>query len=51
MTVAKQALAGLRADDLRVMAARALRLATVEDIEQEVLAVVDAPAEHRGVTP
>ena len=48
--VAKQALAGLRDDDLRAMAARVLRLATVDDIEQELLAAIGRLT-IRGVTP
>jgi phosphotransferase system enzyme I (PtsI) len=49
--VAKQALAGLRDDDLRAMAARVLRLATVDDIEQELLAAIGRLTVCRGVTP
>ena len=49
--VAKQALAGLRGDDLRAMAARVLRLATVDDIEQELLAALGRVTLHKGVTP
>jgi phosphotransferase system enzyme I (PtsI) len=48
--VAKHALAGLRADDLRAMAARVLRLATVDEIEQELLATIGRLTVQRGVT-
>jgi phosphotransferase system enzyme I (PtsI) len=39
--VARQVLAGARRDDLRAMAGRILRLATVEEIEHELLASLD----------
>jgi phosphoenolpyruvate-protein phosphotransferase (PTS system enzyme I) len=38
--VAKQALAGLRADELRALARRVLQLPTVEEIERELLAAL-----------
>jgi phosphoenolpyruvate-protein kinase (PTS system EI component) len=39
--VARQVLGAARSDDLRAMARRILRLATVEDIEHELLASLD----------
>ena len=38
--IAKQVLTDVRADELRAMARRILRLATVEDVEQELLAAL-----------
>ena len=49
--VAKQALAGLRSDDLRATAAHVLRLATVDDIERELLAALGRLTLHKEVTP
>ncbi len=42
--VAKQVLKEVRSDDLRAMARRVLRLATVEEIERELMSAVGHPA-------
>jgi phosphoenolpyruvate-protein phosphotransferase (PTS system enzyme I) len=42
--VAKQVLAELRSDELRAVARRVLRLATIEDIERELLVALGRPA-------
>jgi len=56
--VAKQVLRELRCDDLRAMARRLLRLATIDDIERELLAAIGASSKlgrpskiTGGVTP
>jgi phosphotransferase system enzyme I (PtsI) len=45
--VAKQVLSEVRSDDLRVLARRILRLATVEEIEHELLAALGRPTVAR----
>jgi phosphotransferase system enzyme I (PtsI) len=45
--VAKQVLSEVRSDELRVLARRILRLATVEEIEHELLAALGRPAVAR----
>jgi len=49
--VAKQVLAELRCDELRALARRVLRLATVDEIERELLAAIGKLTMIRGVTP
>jgi len=48
--VAKQVLSELRSDDLRAMARRVLKLATVEDIERVLLAALGRFTATKGVT-
>ena len=48
--VAKQVLAELRSDELRALARRVLRLATVDDIERELLAALSRLTLIKGVT-
>jgi phosphotransferase system enzyme I (PtsI) len=48
--VAKQVLSELRSDDLRAMARRVLKLATVEDIERALLAALGRLTPTKGVT-
>jgi phosphotransferase system enzyme I (PtsI) len=48
--VATQVLAELRYDELRAMARRILRLATVDDIERELLAALSRLTQIKGVT-
>jgi len=48
--VAKQVLAELRSDELRAMARRVLRLATVDDIERVLLAALSRLTLIKGVT-
>jgi phosphotransferase system enzyme I (PtsI) len=48
--VAKQVLAELRSDELRALARRILRLATVDDIERALLAALGRLAPIKGVT-
>jgi phosphotransferase system enzyme I (PtsI) len=48
--VATQVLAELRSDELRAMARRVLRLATVDDIERELLAALGRLTQIKGVT-
>jgi phosphotransferase system enzyme I (PtsI) len=47
--VATQVLAELRCDELRAMARRILRLATVDDIERELLAALSRLTQIKGV--
>jgi len=49
--VAKQVLAELRRDELRALARRVLRLATVDEIEHELLAAIGKLTLIKGVTP
>jgi phosphoenolpyruvate-protein phosphotransferase (PTS system enzyme I) len=49
--VAKQVLAELRRDDLRALARRVLRLATVDEIESELLAAIGKLTLIKGVSP
>jgi phosphoenolpyruvate-protein phosphotransferase (PTS system enzyme I) len=49
--VAKQVLAELRRDELRALARRILRLATVDEIEHELLAAIGKLTLIKGVTP
>ena len=49
--VAKQVLAELRRDDLLALARRVLRLATVDEIEHELLAAIGKLTMIKGVTP
>ncbi len=49
--VARQALSEVRSGDLRVLARRVLRLATVDEIEHELLAALGQLSLTRGVTP
>jgi phosphotransferase system enzyme I (PtsI) len=49
--VAKQVLAELRSEELRALARRVLRLATVDDIERELLAALSRLTLIKGVTP
>jgi phosphotransferase system enzyme I (PtsI) len=48
--VAKQVLSELRSDELRALAKRVLKLATVDDIERELLAALGRLAPIKGVT-
>jgi phosphoenolpyruvate-protein phosphotransferase (PTS system enzyme I) len=48
--VAKQVLAELRSEELRALARRVLRLATVDDIERELLAALSRLTLIKGVT-
>jgi phosphotransferase system enzyme I (PtsI) len=49
--VAKQVLAELRRDELRALARRVLRLATVDEIERELVAAIGKLTLIKGVTP
>ncbi len=49
--VAKQVLGELRRDDLRALARRVLRLATVDEIERELMAAMGRLTLIKGVTP
>jgi phosphotransferase system enzyme I (PtsI) len=48
--VAKQVLADLRSDELRAVARRILKLATVDDIERQLLAALGRLTLNKGVT-
>jgi phosphotransferase system enzyme I (PtsI) len=47
--VAKQVLAELRSDDLRALARRILKLATVDEIERELVAALGRLTQNKGV--
>jgi phosphoenolpyruvate-protein phosphotransferase (PTS system enzyme I) len=49
--VAKQVLAELRRDELHALARRVLRLATVDEIEDELLAAIGKLTLIKGVSP
>ena len=49
--VARQVLAELRRDDLRALARRVMRLATVDEIERELTAAVGRLSLIKGVAP
>jgi phosphoenolpyruvate-protein kinase (PTS system EI component) len=49
--VATQVLSEVRSDELRAMARRVLRLATVEEIERELSAFLGQLTQIKGVTP
>ena len=48
--VAKQVLAELRSDELRALARRIMKLATVDDIERELVAALGRLTQNKGVT-
>jgi phosphotransferase system enzyme I (PtsI) len=48
--VAKQVLKELRSDDLRALARRILRLATIDDIERELLTAIGKPGKMTKMT-
>ena len=48
--VAKQVLSELRSDDLRVLARRILRLATIDDIERELLTALGSLSKLTKIT-
>ena len=48
--VAKKVLAELRSEELRALARRIMRLATVDDIERELLAALSRLTLIKGVT-